>query len=369
VKLGIDAHKYARERQTGTERYSSSTIESLLRAKAPADEVTLYLSQPLPGPPPAGARLRRFRHLPLVWPWTLLGLSWELYRRPVDLLFVPAHELPLYHQRTVVTIHDVAFRKFPRAYGRLERVRQEWSTKRTLKRAWRIVTISEATKRDLVDLYGADPGKIRVVYPGAPPGPEPDHDQAPTDELLRRLRLERGRYFLYVGRIEEKKNLARLIQAFNAARKSGQLSWRLVLAGGPGEGAEAVWALIKRLHLEAEVIRPGYVSDADKARLLTASGAVVVPSLYEGFGLPVLEAFRAGSPVLASSGGSIPEVAGEAALLCPPIDTEAFKQGMIRLEADTDLRAELVRKGRERLKAFDWDASARDLWKVFKETP
>lgn len=366
MKLGIDAHKFAAARPTGTERYSAEVIEALIRTRDPRDEITLYTSRPLEHSWPHGVQIREIRHLPPIHPFTYVGLSRELQSRPVDLLFVPAHELPLRPPRSVVTIHDVAFRKYPEAYGLLARWRLEWSTRRSLERAWRIVAISEATKRDLVDLYGADPAKIRVIHPGfTPSGFHPDKRK--SDETLRRLRLERGHYFFYVGRIEAKKNLERLIKAFNAGRKSGEISWRLVLAGAPGSGTERIEEEVRRLRLESEVIRPGYISEKDRQILLHAAGAQVVPSLYEGFGFPVLEAFGAGVPVLASTGGSLPEVAGDAALLVPPIDTASFKTGMIRLEHDEGLRNELIKKGRARMAEFNWDKAGAALWQLFRE--
>lgn len=368
MKLGIDAHKFASARPTGTERYSTEVIEALIRARSPEDEITLYTSRPLDPPWAAGVRVREIRHLPPIHPFTYVGLPRELRAHPVDLLFVPAHELPLRPPRSVVTIHDVAFRKYPEAYGPLSRWRLEWSTRRALAEAWRIVAISEATKRDLVDLYAADPAKIRVIHPGFTPSAfRPDTRK--TGETLRRLRLEHGRYFFYVGRIESKKNLERLIKAFNAGRKSGEISWRLVLAGAPGAGSERIEGEVRRLRLESEVIRPGYITEELKQILLHAAGAQVVPSLYEGFGFPVLEAFEAGVPVLASTGGSLPEVAGDAALLVPPIDTASFKTGMIRLEHGEDFRAELIKKGRVRMVEFSWDKAGAALWQLFKEKP
>ena len=221
-----------------------------------------------------------------------------------------------------------------------------------------MIAISQATKDDLVAHYGVPKEKIPVVYHGVEPRFRPTPDPA----VPARYGLP-SRYFLYLGTLQPRKNLERLLQAY--AQLSGDVP-ALVLAGAKGWYFERIAAAIAALGLGERVFLPGYVPDEDVPALLTGALALVFPSLYEGFGLPVLEAMACGTPVVTANTSSLPEVVGEAGLLVDPLRVDEIAAAMQRLLADEALRAELSRRGLERAGLFSWDRCARETLAVLE---
>ncbi len=376
--IGIDASRAAVARRTGTETYSLHLIRGLIGLGA-AHRFRLYTN----GLPPAGLfwavpapRNAEVRSIPFPRLWTHLRLSAEMAARPPEVLFVPAHVLPLVHpRRSVVTVHDLGYLFHPEAHRPADRRYLDGSTRWNARQATLVIADSAATQRDLVRAYGVDERKVRVIYLG-------------RDERLRRVgeagqlaavrnRYGLGeRYLLYVGTLQPRKNLARIVAAF--ARIAGDPALagvQLVLAGKLGWLYDDLFAEVRRLGLEQRVRFPGYIADEDLPALLSAAMAFVFPSLYEGFGIPVLEAGACGVPVITSNTSSLPEVAGDpaagaegaAALLVDPTDVDAIAAAMYRLATDDALCAELSRRGLENVKRFSWDKCARETLAVLLE--
>jgi len=354
--IGLDASRAVSAAPTGTEAYSYHLIRALLPRLTEA-EVRLYLREPPAAGAFPGATLRV---MPFPRLWTHLRLSWELLRHPPDLLFVPAHVLPLWHpRRALVTVHDLGYRYFPEAHPPGQRRYLDWSTRWNAARAVHIVADSQATRAALQREYGTPPEKISVVYPGYESVLAPVRDP----DALAAVRARYGLpdcYALFLGRIQPRKNLARLVDAF------AQLATRfpalhLVLAGPTGWLAEPIRAQVRALGLAERVHFPGYVAAADKAALLSGAQLFAFPSLYEGFGFPVLEAQACAVPVLTSTTSSLPEVAGEGALLVDPLDTAAIAAGMARLLTEAPLRETLRAGGRANLTRFSWAAAAEQV--------
>ncbi len=356
--IGIDASRAVVARRTGTENYSLQVIRSLVAA-GPGHRFRLYLREPAPdGLLPRGPEVEHV----LLGPhrlWTHLGLSREMLRRPPDVLFVPAHVVPLAHPRaTVVTVHDLGYRFFPAQHTAASRLYLDASTRFSCRAARRVVADSQATCRDLEQQYGVPASKITVVYPGLDATLAPS-DHAAQEAVCKRYHLPRP-FVLYVGTIQPRKNLARLAEAF--ARLPGAFAGTdLVLAGRPGWLADEIHARVRALGLEDRVRFPGYVPQEDLAALLSAAECFVMPSLYEGFGLPVLEAMACGAPVICSSAGSLPEVAGDAALQFAPLDLDGLTQALARVLGDPGLRRELVARGHARTREFSWERTAREV--------
>ena len=211
---------------------------------------------------------------------------------------------------------------------------------------------SEATKRDLVAQYHTDPAKIAVVYPGVE-GLRRASDQQIADVRAKYHLPER--YLLFLGTLQPRKNIRRLVEAFvRYIEASGDTALSLVLAGKRG------WLIDDALaDLPSDrIIVTGYVADEDVAAVYSGALALVFPSLYEGFGFPVLEAMRCGTPVLTANTSSLPELAGDAALLVDPLDVQAITNGIARLVDDPDLRADLVRRGCRQVEQFTWKRAA-----------
>ena len=362
LRIGIDASRATVTRRTGTESYARRLIQALLEAGVPRGHAfTLYFRDaPAPGlfSVPDGAAPASNRVMPFPRLWTHVRLSAELLRpaRP-DVLFVPAHVLPLAHPLpTVVTVHDLGYRHFPEAHPWRQRLYLEWSTRFSARQATRVIADSAATKRDLARFCGVPEGKIAVVYPGY------DDSLARVDpaEVRARYGLPEN-YFLHVGTLQPRKNLMRLMEAVSLA----PAPICLVLAGRAGWLAAPIAARARELADRVRWLE--YVPDEDLAGLYSGAQALVFPSLFEGFGFPVLEAMACGTPVICSNTSSLPEVAGEAALLADPQDVQALLRAMLRVQAEPALRAELAARGLSRVRQFSWRRAAEETLAVLEE--
>lgn len=357
--IGIDASRTVSPQPTGTETYSLRLIQALLRLPSP-HRFRLYFRTP-PSPdlfPGADVGVIPFPRL-----WTHIRLSWEMAHRPPDVLFVPAHVLPLIHPcRSVVTVHDLGYRYFPHAHPLPQQIYLDLSTRWNGRVAAHILADSEATRNDLTRFYGVPQEKVTVAYPGYDETLSPVRDPAVIEAIRTHYGIP-GDYFLYLGTLQPRKNLSRLIQSF--ARLSTRSS--LVLAGKPGWFSDEFPILARRLGLEGRVIFTGYVPPEHRAPLLSGALAFVFPSLYEGFGLPVLEAQACGCPVICSRTSSLPEVAGDSALQVPPDDPHPLADAMARLEGDPELRRNLIERGFANIRRFSWEQCARTVLRVIEQ--
>jgi len=364
--IGIDASRATTARRTGTETYSLHLIRALI-GLGTEHRFRLYIAQ-IPGfseKPGIWGDSPELRAIPFPRLWTHVRLSAEMLTRPPDVLFVPAHVLPLIHpRRSVVTVHDLGYLHFPTAHRTVDRLYLDWSTRWNAQQATALLADSAATKADLARAYRVDPAKVHVVYLGRDETLAPVADPAALAEMRERYGIA-GRYLLYVGTLQPRKNLGRVIEAFAAIYQDwGSGGLQLVLAGKRGWLYDDLFAQVDRLGLAGRVIFPGYIPDEDLPALLSGATAFVFPSLYEGFGIPVLEAGACGVPVITSNTSSLPEVAGDAALLVDPHDVDAIAAAMYRLVTDDALRAELARRGQENVKRFSWEKCARETLAV-----
>ncbi len=275
---------------------------------------------------------------------------------------------PFVHGKKVVTVHDMVYKAFPETVRGRTRFMLEMGLKRSMKRADIIVTDSEFSKSEIVKYFPQHEKKIRVVPCGVDterfhPCTEPER----IPEVKKSLDIE-GEYFLYLGTIEPRKNLERLITAYgHLAGKMGDKCPKLVMAGGKGWLNDGIYSRVERLGLTDKVIFTKYVPSEDLNPLMCGALAFVFPSIYEGFGMPPLEAMACGVPVLASGEASLPEVTGDCAVICDAYSVKSIAQGLYRLCTDEKLRKELSRKGIERAKGFTWEKSAEMLNAVYKE--
>lgn len=251
----------------------------------------------------------------------------------------------------VLTVNDVRFVHFPETYqpARLRFLR--WSTPRAVRRADRIITISQDTKNDLVRHFGALAGKVDVVPVAADPRFRRVTDASQLAAVQARYALP-ARFILYVGHLEPRKNLTRLVQAYIALRREDAAAPPLVILGKASFGFEPVLALVRQQGLESQVSFTGYVEDADLPAVYSLAEMLAFPSLHEGFGVPLLEAMGCETPIVTSNVSAMPEVAGDAALLVDPRDVDSIAQGMAALLRDEALRRTLVQNGLRRLQEF-----------------
>lgn len=298
----------------------------------------------------------------LVWPlsffWTQLRLAWEMSFNSPDALLIPVHILPFFHPRnSVVTIHGLEYEYFPKYYSFWHRRHLRWSTKSSLKRAKSVIAVSKNTRFDLIRTYGGDAHRIRTVYHGAG-----------SDRPAFNFRIggtsgpSLTPYLLFVGRIEEKKNIAGILNAYKILKERYKIPHELVLAGSPGYGFENL-----RLQMadgKSQIKLKGYVNEREKGLLYANADMFLFPSFYEGFGLPVLEAQSAGVPVVTSFDSCLPEIAGEGALFVDPEKPAQIAQAIKTLIDDKTLRDKLIESGYENLKRFSWEKCARQTLAV-----
>jgi glycosyltransferase involved in cell wall biosynthesis len=367
--IGIDASRAIGSIRTGTEAYAYHLIRSLVPRLLPRHNVRLYYrTRPVTGDDTFLAPVDGVEERVMPFPrlWTHARLSWEMVRHPPDLLFVPSHVLPLLRpRRTLVTIHDLGYRKFPKSHPASQRMYLEISTRWNARVASHILADSAATRDDIVEAYGVSPDKITVVYPGYSRELAPVRDPETLSTISERYAIP-GPYILFIGRIQPRKNLVRLIEAFDRI-VGDHPELTLVLAGPTGWMSAPIEARVRELGLERRVRFPGYVAAEDKAGLISRAELVAYPSRHEGFGFPVLEAQVCGTPVLTSATSSLPEVAGEGALLVDPRDVEAIAEGMARLLDDPELKRKLVSDGYENLTRFSWAQAARQVEQIIEE--
>ena len=372
LRIVVD-YTAAVHQRAGIGRYVRELVRALATSPPAGWEASLRLfvagarGVPLP---PAGCSyvaspLSERLHARL-WHRLRLPLPVELWTGRQHLFHATDFALPptLPTTRTVLTVHDLAFERYPQDTmpGMLRYLRTV--VPRSVRRADCVIVPSEATRRDLIDLYGAPPHKVRLIYPGVEERFHPAGDAAEAAALRARYHLPAAPLVLTVGTLQPRKNHLRLVQAFAQVADRATL----VIAGGQGWGYEAVHETVRRLGLESRVIFTGFVDDADLPALYRMATVFVYPALYEGFGLPVLEAMACGVPVVTSRVSALPEVSGpDAALLVDPHDVDGIAAALRRLLDEADLRQTLRERGLARAAAFSWRRTAEQVWALYAE--
>lgn len=341
-----------------------------------------------------------FRAKILKWPfiffWTQGRLSLEMLFRRVDILFIPAHTLPIIHpKKSIVTIHDIGFERdrflYEREpmgpeykigrriinffvklftfgeYGANSLDYLSWSTKYALKHAKKIIAVSNFSRNEILEVYGTEKNKVmlkdktKVIYNGFNKFLyKKIEDKNKIKEVLAKYGIS-APYILYIGRLEKKKNTPALIEAFAMTRERNKnIKHKLVLVGDASFGYDEVNYMIEEFLLDNEVIMPGWIEEIDMPYIYSAANVFVFPSLYEGFGIPLLQAMACEVPIVASRSASIPEVTEDAALLFEPLDVNSMSEAMGKIITDGKLREKLISRGRERIKNFSWEKCAQE---------
>ncbi len=340
MRIGIDC-RIAHYTPGGTGVYTRRLVQAL--AGLAGKELVLFEAAKARQPIVPGAR-RRPLFTPSHHRWEQVLLPMELLATKLDVFHSTDYIPPFVRRcRSVITVHDLAFLRWPEHLTSESRRYFNGQIRRAVRSADAIIAVSHVTKRDLVELVGAPADKITVVYEAA------GLEIPPADGS--------GDYVLFAGTFEPRKNLPRLIEAFAEVRRRGYQG-QLILAGQPGWNAEAT--------LEAVARHSDYVRTCPlDPRLYTAARLLAFPSIYEGFGLPVLEAMSCGLPVLTSNVSSLPEIAGDAALTVDPEDVHAIADGIWRLLKDNTLASALREKGRARAAEFSWERAAEETLQVY----
>lgn len=365
MRIGIDASRAFLKRRTGIEEYSYQVIKHL-RDTLPSDaQVVLYVRKKWRvGVPEIDFVLPENWVVRGLWAprfWTQLALSIEMLWRAPDVLFVPAHTVPLIHpRRTVVTIHGLEYEFCPEGYSLWERIYMHYSIKFSCQAASTVICVSENTKRDVMKLYQVTEEKIAVISEGYENNFQfpISNFQSNSNESISQIKKP---YLLFIGRLEERKNIVRIVEAFELLKEKYRIPHELVLAGKPGYGYERICAKIQDSRFKNHIKEVGYVTEEEKWNLLKNADVFLFPTLYEGFGIPVLEAQSVGVPVVTSSTSSLPEVAGEGAILVDPTSVESIAEGIQRLLSDQALRSGIIEKATHNVGRYSWARCAQEV--------
>ena len=374
MRIGLD-YTPAMEQRGGIGRYVRELVAALARLDGESD-YRLFAAGArrggLPAPPKSNFQWRACpltpRWLARIWHRARIPLPVETFTGRVDLFHATDFVLPptLPATRTLLTVHDLSFVRVPAAASPKLKAYLDAVVPRSVARADHVLADSQATKSDLMALYGTPDSKITVLLSGVDAQFRPVTDDEALASCLRKYGLDDATYLLSVGTVQPRKNYSRVIEAVAKCRQQGH-DLRYAIAGGRGWLEGEMLRTIERLGADGYVHLLGLVDDQDLPALYSGARALVMASLYEGFGFPVLEAFACGAPVICGNISSLPEVAGEAALLVNPYDVSAIFDAILRLETDADLRARMVDAGYAQAARFTWEKSARHLRSIYAD--
>jgi len=369
VNVGILSWIIDRQR-TGVDNYLYGTLEKMIKM-GKSENITLIHHKKSEDPVYQHCKDVLIPHVPLNLT-CYIGMPYAVKKANVDVLHFPAHwhtqSLAFFLNRNVkkiLTIHDLIPLLYPDSYS--PNLARKWNTslKLIVNRVDHVIAVSQKTRDDCIKYLKIPPENITVIPNGFNDAFQ--HLQN-IEEVKKYIKTTYNLddYILFAGRIEARKNLTTLIKAFYQLKKSG-LNHKLAIIGGKGWKHEEVLHEIQRLNLQHEVIFPGYVPDEDLVKFYNAADLFVYPSLYEGFGLPPLEAMASGIPVITSNTSSLPEVVDDAGIMVDPLDVEALTEAMFKVLGDKNLQRKLAEKGLSRSKEFSWDKTAQKTWQVYEK--
>jgi glycosyltransferase involved in cell wall biosynthesis len=374
MKVGINAQKLL-SKDTGVGIYTTRLIENLITEEQDIDfvlfssygidlpreylrdGVELYLS-----PFPLNSNTLRIL-------WEQSVLPFHVRKCGCDIFHYPDHTASLLMgvTPTIITVHDLAFLRFPQTFDLSRAMYKKMVINRSVGIADRIIAVSSFTKNELVDLLNIDPDKISIVYNGVSPMfREIDRGEA-RDRISYLIPGLKKDYLLFVGTLEPRKNVVSLVHSYNLLRKQGKIDAQLVIVGSRGWLYDKLFKEIAKNSLVDDIIFTGYVTNEQLVMLYNGANFLIYPALYEGFGLPVLEAMACGIPVITSDRSSLSEVAGDAAMKIDPNSEEDIADAMAKLYQNKELREEYRKRGLERAKMFSWQETARKTLKVYKD--
>ena len=350
MKIAIDGYEANVLQRLGSSQVAFELLKQFEKLDH-QNEFTVFLPDPPLADLPKERQGWKYKILKPKKLWTRIALPLALYFSTFDLIFSPTHYIPRFSPvKRVATIFDLSFLHFPEMFTKKDLWQLKNWTKFSVENADHIITISNFSKQDIISQYGINKEKITVAYPGY------------NTDKFKTSSKKAGNYIIYVGTIQPRKNLVRLMEA--VARIDGL---KLIIVGKTGWEYEEILDAPKRLGIEDRVKFLGYVATDKLANLLNGATAFVLPSLWEGFGIPVLEAMACGIPVIVSNVSSLPEVVGKAGLLVDPYSVDQIEQAIRLLMTDAKLRQKYSKAGLAQSQNFSWEKMAKQVLKVFEK--
>lgn len=371
--IGIDGNEANVSKKVGISEYVFELLMQFSKLQVTSYKLQVYLKdQPGKGFP-SQSKSWRYKVFGPKKLWTQIALPAHLFleRQKPDVFFSPAHYAPRFSPvPTVVSIMDLAFFHFPELFTKKDLNQLKSWTGYSIKKAKKIITISQASKDDIIRLYGIEPDKIAVIYPGIKQTASLTPHIYPMNELKTKYNIS-DNFLLFVGTLQPRKNIVRIIEAFAMLKKrkteNDEQDLQLVIIGRRGWHYDEILAAPAKYGLKDSVKFLDFVPDEDLVLFYQHAQVFVWPSLYEGFGLPVLEAMKFGCPVITSNVSSLPEAGGDAALYVDPENVEEIKNAIEKVMTDTKLREEMIAKGKKQVGKFSWEKAARETLQIVEE--
>jgi len=365
--IGFDASRVNKKERSGVEWYSYYLLKQLFKL----DEKNSYF---LYTPTKLADDLKpwpsNFQEKILSWVfgrlWTQCRLSWEVFWHRPDVLFIPAHVFPLFlGKKNIIVWPDLGHKHFSECYSKSQLKVIEYCLRRAVKVADKIITISEFSKQELINYYNIEPSRIDVIYLGYDENIFYPRKESEVQSVKSKYQLKRP-YLLFIGRLAKRKNLGNLIEAFNNLNQNYQQEIDLVLVGGQDFGYQSILDKINQSPYQKSIKNLGYVIKEDLPTLLSGAVCLAHPSLFEGFGLTILEAMACGCPVVCSKAGSLPEIGEDAVLYFNPEDTLDIGQKILLMLQDNQLRGKYIEDGIKHAKNFSWEKCVKETLDVVK---
>lgn len=369
MKIAIDCHTLEIKNWAGKEQYLMSVLKALSE-ESEKHEYILYFRKKVFSDGRFSANWR-ICNINVPTPFWQIAVIIDMFFKKIDVVLCPCtYLLPAlnYLVPSVVVVHDLTtfLPGISKTHTIITKLRERLVLKLAIKRSEKVIAVSESTKKDLIDFFKIKPEKIEVVLEAAHSQYRLIGDKEKIKEVLFKYKLPQD-FILFVGTLEPRKNLVKLIEAYKKIIDAGLNNYKLALVGKKGWYYEEIFKKVKDLELEKDVIFLGYVPDEDVPYLYNTAVCFIYPSLYEGFGLPVLEAMTCGCPVITSNNSSLPEVAGEAGILINEQSAEDMSEALKKVLSDSILREKMREDGLKQAEKFSWGRAAQEMLIIFKK--
>ena len=369
IKIGVDGNEANVEKKVGVSVYALNILKYFHKTANQKIMFEVYLKNPPHIDMPSANKYFEYKVIPGPFLWSQIYLPIYLYfHKNIDVYFSPAHYLPRFCPvPQVVTIHDLAYLYFPEDFIKKDLWQLKNWTKFSVNKATKIISVSKTTKKDIVKNYGVDENKVSVIYNGFEKtvGAKTSAVKHSDKKLARTAKVKLRKYILFVGTIQPRKNLEVLIDAFSKFSQT-KIDFKLVIVGKKGWLYEGPFEKVRSMKLEDKVIFTGHISDEELIWYYKNAFCLVLPSLYEGFGIPVLEAMSYSCPTVLSMNSSLPEIGGDASIYFDPKNSDDLLKKLSTLQDNDELRIELISKGKQRIKNFSWKKCGQETLEIIK---
>src|SRR3990167_7427 len=358
--IGLDGNEANAEKRVGSGKYAFELLKQFSKVQE-HDFLIYFKKKPLPDLPKESRNFKYAVFGPKKM-WTQFALPIKLtFSSKLDVFFSLGHYGPRFSKIPfVITVHDLSYLHFPDLFKKEDLYQLTNWTKYSIEKSSHVIAVSETTKDDIIKNYGVNPSKISAVYEGFDENRFKLQLKEKIAKIKKRYKI-RGDYLIFIGTLQPRKNIERLIEAFHKLVRNSKFeirNYKLIIVGRRGWLYDSILEKVKKINIEDKVTFTGYVSDSDLPALVSGADVYVLPSLWEGFGIPVIEAQACGTPAVVSNTSSLPEVVGNSAFLVDPENVNSIANGIKKVLTNEELRRDLIKRGYANVKRFSWQKCA-----------